>query len=489
MKKLKVLHRDIEEYSPLYRRGNNGGVVPIFRNPLPALHPMADAREKQRALTAAKLEKMFSKPLIGVLDGHRDAVRVLARPHLRVDDIFSGCCDGEIRHWQVSEQRCLHSIRAHTGFVRGLSLNFDDTFLLSCGDDGVVKRWDIEKLKNIASMDKPQEIDNLGWGDHSGNLVQLIESDISNLTKVIEPVGHWKGGGPLTSVDTHWTRPMFLTTGESIDFWDLERSTPVQSMDWNDDKDGIVSGRLNPADPNLIVASGADNAIAIYDLRSGDKVQAVLMNMRTNSLAWNPMGPMRFIGANEDSNIYQFDLRKMEEACRVHKDFQNAVLDVAFSPTGQEFVGASFDRTIRIFEIHGTRSREIYHGQRMQMALSCAYSPDGRFVYSGSADFCVRIWKAKAWEKLGPKYYGERQAIAYREALKEKYSQDSDVRRILRHRHVPQLIKSLKDRNLTKQTARRRRLENAIAHSKNMVKTPEKKKGIRKVLHDTPTSL
>jgi hypothetical protein len=61
--------------------------------------------------------------------------------------------------------------------------------------------------------------------------------------------------------------------------------------------------------------------------------------------------------ANEDTNLYSYDMRKLTIATCVHKDFVSAVLDIDYSPTGREFVAGSYDRTVRIFDYNGGHSR------------------------------------------------------------------------------------------------------------------------------------
>lgn len=79
--------------------------------------------------------------------------------------------------------------------------------------------------------------------------------------------------------------------------------------------------------------------------------------MRSNRLCWNPMEAFHFVVANEDHNLYTFDMRKLDAAVTVHKDHVSAVMDVSFAPTGREFVSASYDRTLRIFPYDGANSR------------------------------------------------------------------------------------------------------------------------------------
>jgi WD40 repeat protein len=87
-----------------------------------------------------------------------------------------------------------------------------------------------------------------------------------------------------------------------------------------------------------------------------------------------------FTCANEDHNLYTFDMRKLDRAKTVHKDHVSAVLDVDYSPTGKEFVSGAYDRSMRIFSFNGGHSREIYHTKRMQRIFCVNWSADAKYV-------------------------------------------------------------------------------------------------------------
>lgn len=59
-----------------------------------------------RALNAVKLERVFAKPFIGNLDGHRDAISCLKKHPNRLALLASGDFNGEVRHfnyfWTIS---------------------------------------------------------------------------------------------------------------------------------------------------------------------------------------------------------------------------------------------------------------------------------------------------------------------------------------------------------------------------------------------------
>lgn len=47
--------------------------------------------------------------------------------------------------------------------------------------------------------------------------------------------------------------------------------------------------------------------------------------MKSNALAWNPMEAYHFTVANDDTNLYTFDVRNLQSAVRVHKGHLGAV--------------------------------------------------------------------------------------------------------------------------------------------------------------------
>merc|ERR1719263_374455 len=76
----------------------------------------------------------------------------------------------------------------------------------------------------------------------------------------------------------------------------------------------------------------------------------------------------------------------------------------------------------------------------MQQINSIIYTMDSRFIISGSEDTNIRIWKANAAAPIKPLLPREKESLAYSEKLKKKYQNNPEIKRILRHRHLPALI-------------------------------------------------
>ena len=83
---------------------------------------------------------------------------------------------------------------------------------------------------------------------------------------------------------------------------------------------GSVTGAAAvQADPQVFATAGSDRSVALYDLRHSTPLRKVVMQTRTNSLCWNPMEPLNFVVANEDCNLYSYDMRKLDAAFCVHE--------------------------------------------------------------------------------------------------------------------------------------------------------------------------
>ncbi|KAF9913523.1 rRNA-processing protein sof1 [Lobosporangium transversale] len=441
--KVKVLSRSTEEFT----RQRSNDIHKIQRNLDPTLHPFEKAREYTRALNATKVERMFAKPFIGALSGHVDGVYCMAKHPKQLDWLVSGGGDGDLRMWSLSEQKTLWSTIGHKAMITGVSSFLEGSRFLSCSNDRTVKIWD-------PTIDR---------GDST----------------VIAPVETYPGKNAFTGISHHRSDNIFATSGSEISIWDHNRTEPVQNLNWG--VDTINTVKFNQTETSVIASTGSDRTIILYDLRTSQPVTKLILAMRTNAIAWNPMEAFNFMAANEDHNIYAFDMRKMDKAQNILKDHVSAVMSVDYSPTGEEIVTGGYDRTVRLFNARQGHSRDIYHTNRMQRVFTVLYTMDNKYVLSGSDDGNVRLWKARASEKMGPRDYRERAHLEYSEKLKEKFAHVPEIRRINRHRNVPKAIKTATKKKSIMINARKVKEENVRKHTKTenlKERIPERKKPI-----------
>jgi DDB1- and CUL4-associated factor 13 len=178
------------------------------------------------------------------------------------------------------------------------------------------------------------------------------------------PISTWLGTTAFTSISHHRSRNAFAVASSVISIYDLERHTAApEVLQWPSSTDTINAVSFNQVETSLLASCASDRSIILYDLRTSTPLTKTTLNFTSNAISWNPMAAFNFAVANEDHNVYIFDCRKMDRALNVLKDHVAAVMDVEFSPNGEELVTASYDRTIRLWNQDRGHSRDIYHSK------------------------------------------------------------------------------------------------------------------------------
>lgn len=455
--KVKTISRSSDAYVP----ARNTQELALPRNLNPALHPFERAREYTRALTATKMERMFAQPFVGQLgDGHRDGVYSLARNYQTTNQIASGDGEGVVKYWNMSLRSEAVSFRAHYGLVSGLSVT-PRRGLLSCGDDKTIKLWSLQ------STDFPEEVGDVEVFKGQGNDLALIKS--------------YAGEHAFKGIDHHRDEDKFVTGGASVQLWDLERSNYISDMLWG--ADNVHSVKFNRSETSVVALCGSDNGIVLYDIRTGTAIQRVVAAMRPNSLSWNPVEPFMFASAHDDHNAYLWDMRKLSSAANIYKDHVSSVMDVDFSPTGQELATGGYDKTVRVFRTRDGHSRDIYHTKRMQRVFAVCFTTDARYVILASDDANIRLWRANAADRSRVRSARETAKLRYDDKLKARYGNMPEIRRIARHRHLPSAVKKAGEIKRTELASVRRRDENRRRHQPEE-RVPERRRHVRSVAFD-----
>jgi WD repeat and SOF domain-containing protein 1 len=376
---------------------------------------------------------MFAAPFIGQLGtGHVDSVYQIAKDPGSLDNLASASGDGVVKCWSLTSREEVWSTKAHENVVRGLCWT-PERKLLSCAADKTIKLW-----------------------------------DVYNSEKNTAPLATYIGQGAFTSISHHRNHSSFAASSSSISIYDLSRpsSGPSQVLRWPTSTDTISAVSFNQTETSILASAALDRAIVLYDLRTSSPLSKVVLRLASNALAWNPMEAFNFAAANEDHNIYIFDMRKLDRALNVLKDHVAAVMDVEFSPTGEELVSASYDRTVRLWNRDRGHSRDVYHTKRMQRVFAAKFTPDSKYVTSGSDDGNVRIWRVNAPDRAGIKSARQRQKLEYDQALIRRYAHMPEIKRIKRHRHLPKTIKKAGEIKGEELKSIKRKEENVRKHSK-----------------------
>lgn len=288
------------------------------------------------------MERMFAAPYVGSLGkGHIDGVYKIEMDPISLERVASGSGDGVVKCWDLGSRTEVWQAKAHDNLVRGLA--WSDKKLLTCAADRTIKLYD----------------------PYSGD-------------KTSAPLATWVGKEAYTSITHHRSQPTFcVSSSNGLALYDTTRpgGAATTRLQWPNSVDTISNVAFNQVETSILASCASDRSVVLYDLRTSSPIAKTILTLACNAVAWNPMEGFSMALASEDHNIYLFDSRKMNRATNVLKDHVAAVMDVKFSPTGEELVSASYDRSIRLWKRDQGHSRDIYHTKRMQRVFSAAWTP------------------------------------------------------------------------------------------------------------------
>jgi WD repeat and SOF domain-containing protein 1 len=263
-------------------------------------------------------------------------VYALAKDPRSLERFASGSGDGVVKVWDLPSKDEVWQTRAHENIVKSCCWTLDQK-LLTCAADRAVRLFD-------------------PYGTPSG----------------AAPLSTWLTDAALTSISHHRSRNAFAAASSVVAIYDLERhSAAPEVLRWPTSADTINCVAFNPVETSVLASCATDRSVVLYDLRTSTPLAKSIHMFANNAIAWNPQIAFNFALASENHDVNIFDMRKMDRALNVLKGHvagewgggglllsggycicdadigPTAVMDVEFSPTGEELVSASYDRTIR----------------------------------------------------------------------------------------------------------------------------------------------
>lgn len=202
---------------------------------------------------------------MGSLDGHRDSISCIAKHPKRLSTVISGAFDGEIRVWDIPRRTCVREFVAHNGIVRGVVYIPSGNSFISVGDDKTIKTW-------------------------KGLTPQFGEDE--------EPVNTILSKTVITGISHHRQSNIFATCGEIVQLWEESRNEAIRSYEWG--VDTLHDIAFNMIETSTFAACASDRSIILYDMRDNGPLRKVVMKLKSNKVAWNPMEAFTFTCANED---------------------------------------------------------------------------------------------------------------------------------------------------------------------------------------------
>ncbi|NQU20763.1 MAG: hypothetical protein HQ567_05720 [Candidatus Nealsonbacteria bacterium] len=259
-------------------------------------------------------------------------------------------------------------LAGHKGPVVEATISSDGRFLLSGGEDGSVRLWQVKDNSLLRCFQAPAEA-----GEEPAGSVLAVDFSRDDMTVM---ASRRQTGPPPESF---------------VYLWETGSSAATSKI--NVTKSGNARRAIFSPDGKLILLACDDGTIRLVDPDSQGEV----------GLLQSQDGPIRCVAISADGKrvlsgsesgvvrLWDVETRKEIKAMTGHTGPVNCV---AFLPGGTRAVSGGADATIRVWEFDlGLQDKDFTgHGDE----VTCLdVSPNGRFVISGSgdADRSIRIWR------------------------------------------------------------------------------------------------
>lgn len=257
--------------------------------------------------------------------------------------VASASADGAVRITSASgEVRVLGS---HAGRVAALAASPDGRWLVSGGEDGLVRLWDVE----------------------AGTAVEVGRHDAP-----VTAVATWGGEAVLSATKSGVVSLWQRAAGGSTTL--LAARRPAVALAFSDD------GRF--------LVAGDDHTLHAFPRGSATSVTLPIPG-EIRRVAFLPGSSRLLLAAREDAPIRLIDA----ETGRVERVFRGPAtetLELAISPEGKRFASASGDGTTWVWDLASGEGRRLEGFGAPASAVS--FSPDGGLLATGYEDGSVTLW-------------------------------------------------------------------------------------------------
>ena len=243
----------------------------------------------------------------------------------------------------------------HLSTIRFVAFTRDGKYLVSAGDDKVVRVWDVN-TGQVARVLRGQ----IGEA-HEG---KLFAAALSPDNRYLAVAG-WLAGdaetwGAIRIHDFQTGAVLALLKGHT---------NVIDSLAFSPDNRHLASG-------------SADNTVRIWDIEAKTAVKlSPEHGDGILGLAFSPDGK-RLVSGSDDHTLHLWDASS-GKLIREMPGHEKAVRTALFSPDGRYIVSGSDDKTIRLWDAHtGEPIRQLAENETKVFALS--FSPDGHRLLAGA---------------------------------------------------------------------------------------------------------
>ncbi|MEU6231243.1 tetratricopeptide repeat protein [Streptomyces sp. NPDC047042] len=285
----------------------------------------------------------------------------------------------------------------HLGGARSCAISPDGAFVVSGGERGDLRLWDVTSGTELTSLT-----------GHTGSVdVCAVGPDATVIASRAEDgIRLWDGRarGEQESLAGHGKRITacrFDATGEylasaaadsSLVVWEADGRRRIASLEGHDD---VVQDCAFTPDGTQLVSASRDRTVRVWDAHSGTEQRLFKARRPVWGCSMRPDGGAVLFGWDKRPALW--DLQTGHHLMEYEAQ-ESGIWRCAFSPDGTWTVTSGDDGTLTVHDSESGAKRAKLTGHA-DTAGVCAVSPDGAFIVSGGVDRTVRIWDTEPFRQ------------------------------------------------------------------------------------------
>lgn len=293
---------------------------------------------------------------------------------------FSSGIDPRVHIWNfyaASEEK--EKLTGHKRRVRCL-LFLNNGQLLSAGEDGLIRQWDLVKKKEVRVI---------------GAQYDRLEQAVSFQSTAASIVG----SGETQGLSREQMKEK--KSGELIEKGEINAFDKRAGNDREVFRPYIYA--LEAADDNRYLLSGDDRGdIILWDLKNASVKKRFYGHQKAvNALSFF-VNSYRFASASDDGRVIIWEWQtKDPKRSKIFKPFDGAgATALVISPNGKYLAAGSTDKMIKLYEFRG-KDTPVFslEGHKGRITKLC-FTKNSRYLVSSSDDNTIRIWDLEQMEAI-----------------------------------------------------------------------------------------
>lgn len=265
--------------------------------------------------------------------------------------LAAATADDQLIIWQSLDLKKLWQVPSHHDGIRAICFSSDGRYLISAGNDGLIRQWDTSQGLNPRIL--------------AGHTRPVIGVAIAPQSQQLISA----------SLD-----------GE-VRLWDRLSGKCLQRF--NAHIDGLSSIGLS-TNGQYLATAGLDRQIKLWHGPQLDYQTTITTHHEPiEILTFSPNATI-LAGTGLDGDVYLWDLQANQLITSLPNE--DRVFDLQFSPDGANLATAGLDQCIRIWQVETAHLTHMLYGHT-HWVRALRYNRDGSRLYSVSSDQSLRIWE------------------------------------------------------------------------------------------------